>query len=138
MKLLRRIGGARRVRSKIAAALLIGGAAILLAWPDARPASAQDQPPERRDFIITARDFRFSPNHIEVGRDDLVRLTVKSDDVAYGFTIDEYRVSKRVPAGGSVVLDLRADREGSFAFYSNMTTDARHAQMKGEFVVRRK
>jgi hypothetical protein len=43
-----------------------------------------------------------------------------------------------VPAGGSVVLDLRADKEGSFAFYSNMTTDARHAQMKGELVVRRK
>jgi len=58
--------------------------------------------------------------------------------VAYGFTIDGYRVSKRVPAGGSVVLELRADREGTFPFYSNMTSDARHSQMKGELVVRRK
>jgi cytochrome c oxidase subunit II len=138
MQLLRRLAGTRRIAFRVVAALLCGGAAVVLIWPAARPAFAQDQPPERRDFTITARDFRFSPNHIEVGRDDLVRLTVKSDDVAYGFTIDEYRVSKRVPAGGSVVLDLRADREGSFAFYSNMTTDARHAQMKGQLVVRRK
>jgi len=43
-----------------------------------------------------------------------------------------------VPAGGSVVLDLRLDREGTFPFYSNMTSDARHAQMRGELVVRRK
>ena len=60
------------------------------------------------DLTITAKDFRFSPNRIEVSRDDLLRLTVKSEDVAYGFTIDDYRVSKRVPAGGSVVLELRA------------------------------
>jgi cytochrome c oxidase subunit 2 len=100
--------------------------------------AAQDQAPERRDVTITAKDFRFSPNRIEVGRDDLLRLTVKSEDVAYGFTIDDYRVSKRVPAGGSVVLELRTDREGSFPFYSNMTSDARHAQMRGELVVRRR
>jgi cytochrome c oxidase subunit 2 len=100
--------------------------------------AAQDQAPERRDVTITARDFRFSPNRIEVGRDDLLRLTVKSEDGAYGFTIDDYRVSKRVPAGGSVLLELRTDREGTFPFYSNMTSDARHAQMKGELVVRRR
>jgi cytochrome c oxidase subunit II len=101
-------------------------------------AQAQDQAPERRDLTITARDYRFSPNRIEVSRDDLLRLTVKSEDVAYGFTIDDYRVSKRVPAGGSVVLELRMDREGTFPFYSNMTSDARHAQMRGELVVRRR
>ena len=100
--------------------------------------SAQDQAPERRDLTIIARDFTFTPNRIEVGRDDLLRLTVRSEDVAYGFTIDEYRVSKRVPAGGSVVLDLRADREGTFAFYSNMTSDSRHQRMRGELVVRKR
>ena len=73
----------------------------------------------------------FLPRRVEVGRDDLLRLTVKSEDVAYGFTIDEYRVSKRVPAGGSVVLELRADREGTFPFYSNMTSDSRHASDEG-------
>ena len=115
----------------------LGAAAFAAALGSARPL-AQDQTPERRDVTITAKDFHFSPNRVEISRDDLLRLTVKSEDVAYGFTIDDYRVSKRVPAGGSVVLELRADREGTFPFYSNMTSDARHSQMKGELVVRRK
>jgi heme/copper-type cytochrome/quinol oxidase subunit 2 len=96
----------------------------------------QEQAPNRREFTVTARDYHFSPDRIEVGQDDLVKLTVQSADVAYSLTIDEYRVSRRVPAGGSTTLEFRADRPGTFAFYSNMTNDARHAQMKGQLVVR--
>lgn len=115
----------------------LGAATFAAALGSDRPL-AQEQAPERRDLTITAKDFRFSPNRIEVTRDDLLRLTVKSEDVAYGFAIDGYRVSKRVPAGGSVVLDLHLDREGTFPFYSNMTSDSRHQQMRGELVVRRR
>ena len=125
-------------RRAIRLALGLGTGALLVAAAGLTRAAAQDQTPERRDLTITAKDFRFSPNRIEASRDDLLRLTVKSEDVAYGFTIDDYRVSKRVPAGGSVVLELRLDREGTFPFYSNMTSDSRHAQMRGELVVRRR
>ena len=97
----------------------------------------QEQAPTRREFTHTAKDFRFSPDRIEVARDDIVKLTVRSqDDVAYSLTIDEYRVSKRVPAGGTVTFEFRADRGGTFPFYSNMTGDARHAQARGQLVVR--
>ena len=49
--------------------------------------------------------------------------------MAYGFTIDQYRVSKRIPAGGSVTFEFRADKDpGTFPFYSNMTSDPRHAR----------
>ena len=137
MRPLNRMGLLRRRALRLAGGARRSGVGLALAAGLARPA-AQDQAPERRDLTITAKDFRFSPNRVEVGRDDLLRLTVKSEDVAYGFTIDEYRVSKRVPAGGSVVLELRADREGTFPFYSNMTSDSRHAQMRGELVVRRR
>src|SRR5688572_1460092 len=102
-------------------------------------AAAQEPAPNRREFTITARDYRFSPEQIEVTHNDLVKLTVKSEDVAYGFTIDQYRVSKRIPAGGSVTFEFRVDKEpGTFPFYSNMTSDQRHAQMKGQLVVKAK
>ena len=130
------MGSLRRHTLRVAAGLAVGTGLALVAGL-ARP-EAQDQAPERHDLTITAKDFRFSPNRIEVSRDDLLRLTVKSEDVAYGFTIDDYRVSKRVPAGGSVVLELRTDREGTFPFYSNMTSDSRHQQMRGELIVRRR
>jgi heme/copper-type cytochrome/quinol oxidase subunit 2 len=107
-----------------------------LRWPE--PVEGQEQAPNRREIALTARNYRFSPNRIEVAQDDLVKLTVQSEDVAYSVTIDEYRVSRRVPAGGSTTLEFRADRAGTFAFYSNLTNDARHAQMRGEMVVRSK
>jgi len=90
----------------------------------------------QREFTLTARDYRFSPDRIEVGQDDLVKLTVQSADVAYSLTIDAYRLSRRIPAGGSTTLEFRADQAGTFDFYSNMTNDPRHGQMKGQLVVR--
>lgn len=122
--------------------LLVGTTVHVMAQSaSVRPVSGrsdadQDQAPNRREFTLTARDYHFSPDRIEVGQDDLVKVTVQSADVAYSLTIDEYRVSRRVPAGGTTTLEFRADRPGTFAFYSNMTNDPRHGQMKGQLVVR--
>jgi len=130
--------------------MLVGAGACLLAGPaaarllaHARPGAAemvagQEQAPNRREFTVTARDYRFSPDRIEVMQDDLVKITVQSADHAYSLTIDEYRVSRRVPAGGTTMLEFRADRMGTFTFYSNLTSDARHAKMSGQLVVRAK
>lgn len=117
-------------------ALLIGTGACLLAGPAVVRLFAQEQAPNRREFTLAARDYRFSPARVEVTQDDLVKLTVQSADNAYSLTIDEYRLSRRVPAGGSTSLEFRADQVGTFTFYSNMTSDARHADMRGELVVR--
>jgi len=109
---------------------------LSLVQPGIVAAAGQEQAPNRREITLTARNYKFSPGRIEVGKDDLVKLTVQSEDVAYSLTIDEYRVSRRVPAGGSTTLEFRADRPGTFTFYSNLTNDSRHTQMKGELVVR--
>jgi len=116
-------------------ALAAAGAGILAARP-AADLAAQEQSPTRRDVAITAREFRFTPDRIEAAQDDLVRLTVRSEDVAYSFNIDEYRVSRRVPAGGSVVIEFRADRSGTFPFYSNLTSDTRHERARGQLIIR--
>jgi heme/copper-type cytochrome/quinol oxidase subunit 2 len=120
--------------------LLLVGAGLIAAAPLVRRViaapAAQDQAPTRREFTLTARDFAFSPNRVEAQQDELIKITVQSADNAYGFTIDDYRVSKRVPAGGSTVVEFRADRAGTFAFYSNLSNDARHSKMRGQLVVR--
>lgn len=124
------------------ALLLVGTGIFLAAGPLVRrvlaASSAQDQAPTRREFTLTARNYSFSPNRVEATQDDLIKLTVQSEDVAYGFAIDDYRLSKRVPAGGSTILEFRADRPGTFSFYSNLSNDSRHSQMRGQLVVRAK
>jgi len=127
--------------------MLVGGLGLILGAalharaqsaavrPVSSPA-AQDQAPNRREFSITARDYRFSPDRIEVGQNDLVKLVVQSQDVAYSLTINQYRVSRRIPAGGSTIVEFRADQPGTFEFYSDMKNDSRHGEMKGQLVVR--
>ena len=112
--------------------LLVGTGALRPGWPRRRAPVRAGQAPNRREFTVVARDFGFSPDRLEVMQDDLVKLTIRSEDVAYSLTIDEYRVAKRVPAGGSTTFEFRADRAGTFPFYSNLTSDARHSQARGQ------
>ena len=116
--------------------LLVGAGACLLAGPAVARLFAQEQAPNRREFTLVGRDYAFTPARLEVLQDDLVKVTVQSADVAYSFTIDDYRLSRRIPAGGSTTIEFRADRPGTFPFYSNMTSDARHEKMRGDLIVR--
>jgi heme/copper-type cytochrome/quinol oxidase subunit 2 len=113
--------------------VLLGGSAVLLAGVRA---FAQEQAPTRRDFTISARKYAFSPSRIEVHQGDIVRVTVRADDIAHSFTIDEYRIAKRVAPGQSVTFEFRADRPGSFRFYCNLKQDDGCRDMVGELVVR--
>jgi heme/copper-type cytochrome/quinol oxidase subunit 2 len=131
--------------------MLIGAGACLLASPVAarlfahpstgsgrpEPVEGQEQAPNRREFTLTARDYRFTPDRLEVMQNDLVKVTVQSADHAYSLTIDEYRLSRRIPAGGTTTLEFRADQTGTFPYYSNLSDD-RHKQMRGQLIVRAK
>jgi cytochrome c oxidase subunit II len=125
-----------RTRRSIGLLSLLAGA-CLVAAPVVARLGAQEQAPNRREFPMSAKDYRFNPNKLEVTQNDLVKLTITSEDVAYSFTIDEFRVAKRIPAGGSVTFEFRVDKgPGSYPFYSNMTSDPRHGQMRGDLIVR--
>ena len=113
----------------------MGTGACLLAGSSSRLFAQDQAPPNRREFSITARDYRFTPDRLEVTQDDLVKLTIESADVTYSFTIDAYRLSRRIPAGTKTVVEFRADQAGTFDFYSNMTG---HEKMRGQLVVRRR
>ena len=99
---------------------------------------AQDQVPNRREFTIVARDHKFTPSRIEVSQDDLVKVTLHSEDRPYSFAIDPYRIVKRAGGGQTIAFEFRADRAGTFEFYCNLTSDAACRDMKGTLVVKGK
>src|SRR5919106_1570617 len=116
--------------------IFLSAGALLLARPLARRVLAQDQAPNRPEFTLVARGYRYTPDRLEVTQDDLVRLTIRSEDFTYSFAIDEYRIVRRVPAGEATTFEFRADRAGTFRFYSNLTGEGSHADMQGQLVVR--
>jgi heme/copper-type cytochrome/quinol oxidase subunit 2 len=134
-----------RIRRRTVGLLLIGAGTCVLAGPAvarlfAAPAAGTtvegQEMPNRRGFTIEARSYRFVPDRIEVTQDDLVKITLRGDDQVHSFAIDEYRIVKRVPAGGSTTFEFRADRPGTFPFYCGMTGSEGHDRMRGQLVVR--
>jgi cytochrome c oxidase subunit 2 len=127
-----------RITRRSLGLVLIGVGGAVVAGPSVVRLFAQDQAPNRREFTVVAKDYQYSPTRIEVMQDDLVKLTVRSSDIAHSFTIDEYRISKRVPAGGATTFEFQADRPGTFAFYCALTSEPGHRMMHGELIVRAK
>ena len=102
------------------------------------PAFAQEPAQNRREFTIVAKDHVFTPNKLDVSQDDLVKITLRSEDRPTSFAIDAYRIVKRAAAGASTTFEFRADQPGTFTFYCNLTIDPGCRDMKGTFTVRPK
>ena len=101
-------------------------------------AAAQEQAPNRPAFTIVAKDHTFTPNRIDVSQDDLVRITLRSEDGPSSFAIDAYRIVKRAAGGQQITFEFRADQAGTFPFYCNLTSDAACKDMRGTLVVKQK
>lgn len=89
-----------------------------------------------RNVTVTAKRFAFTPAVIEVDQDELVKITFRTEDVPHSFTIDDYRIAKRVRPGQTTTFEFRADKAGTFPFYCNIRTEDGCRQMKGRLVVR--
>jgi cytochrome c oxidase subunit II len=119
-------------------ALLTLSLALLANAILAPPARGQEQAPNRRDFKIVAKDHTFTPDRIEVAQDDLVKVTLTSEDRATSFAVDAYRIAKRASGGETITFEFRADQPGTFTFYCNLTTDAGCKNMRGTLVVNKR
>lgn len=97
---------------------------------------AQDQGPTERTFTVVAKKYSFTPSKIEVYEGDLVRIELKTDDIAHSFTIDGYRISKRVSPRKPVTFSFRADHVGTFPIYCNLQLDEGCRKMRAELVVK--
>ena len=111
--------------------LLVCGAAIA-------SSTAQDAPQAQRSFTVTARKYAFAPVRLEVAQDDLVKVTMTSADIAHSFTIDAYRIDRRVGPKQTVTFEFRATQPGTFKIYCKLTQDTRCKEMLGELVVHKK
>jgi heme/copper-type cytochrome/quinol oxidase subunit 2 len=96
---------------------------------------ARAQEGGERTFTVSAHKYAFSPARLEVRQDDLVRVTFSTQDIPHSFTIDTYRIAKRVERGKPIVFEFRADQPGRFPIYCNLTADDGCRKMIGELVV---
>ena len=98
-------------------------------------AAPRTQESGERAFTIAAHKYAFSPPVIAVNQDDLVRVTFTTEDIPHSFTIDKYRIAKRVEPGKTVMFEFRADQPGRFPIYCNLSIDEKCKEMRAELVV---
>src|SRR5437879_4308114 len=98
--------------------------------------SSQTQQPNVRTWQVAASRYKFDPPRIEVFQDDLVKIEMRTEDIAHSLTIDAYRIAKRVSPGQPVVFEFRADQPGTFPYYCNLQLEDGCRQMRGELVVK--
>jgi heme/copper-type cytochrome/quinol oxidase subunit 2 len=96
---------------------------------------ARAQEGGERKFTVSAHKYAFSPARLDVRQDDLVRITFSTDDIPHSFTIDKYRIAKRVEPGKPIVFEFRADQPGRFPIYCNLAADDGCRKMIGELIV---
>jgi heme/copper-type cytochrome/quinol oxidase subunit 2 len=98
--------------------------------------AAQNQEPTVRSWRVTASRYKFDPPRIEVFQDDLIRVELRTEDIAHSLTIDTYRIAKRVSPGQPITFEFRADQQGTFPYYCNLQIDDGCRRMRGELVVK--
>jgi heme/copper-type cytochrome/quinol oxidase subunit 2 len=128
-----------QIRCALPVAIFLLALGAVAFWPQSEAASAATSLQDAaREFTVQAHKYAFTPQQLEVRQDDLVKITLRTEDIAHSFTIDGYRIAKRVSPGQTVVFEFRADQPGRFPYYCNLTIDDGCKKMRGELIVRAK
>lgn len=88
-----------------------------------------------KEITITAKQWEFDPNPIEVNLGDTVRLKIKSIDVAHGFKLTEFGINERLEPDKEVAVEFVADKAGEFSFFCNVPCGSGHSAMTGTLIV---
>jgi cytochrome c oxidase subunit II len=90
---------------------------------------------EVKVFVMTAKQFEYSPSVIKVNQGDRVQIKLTTTDVAHGFAIAEYNVNSKVEPNKETIIDFVASKKGTFSFYCNIPCGEGHRDMKGTLIV---
>ncbi len=90
---------------------------------------------EKKTIQITASDYVFNPNTIEINTGQTARIELTSIDNDYTFTIDELNINQEIESGGEQIVELKPEKEGTYIFYSSNKTDIEN-NMKGTLIVK--
>jgi cytochrome c oxidase subunit 2 len=125
--------------SRLAAPL--GLCAALLGCTQAGPAPHADAgsavpATALRHIVVTARQFRFEPDIIELVEQEEVLLELRSLDRTHGFAIFALGISVQILPERPTLLRLKPPRAGTFTFACSVECGSGHEEMTGALVVK--
>ncbi len=100
----------------------------------ANSSTAQNAAPHK-EFVITAKQWSFSPSVIRVKKGDVVVLKLKSVDVMHGMSIPDFGINAQIKPGELNTVEFVADKAGTFKFICNVPCGVGHMGMTGTIIV---
>lgn len=115
------------------------GAAALVAAAGAVTGVAGGQPaaPPARTIEVSAGEYKFQPEVIEVTEGERVVLKARvTDGKKHGLAIKEFGVKVALPKTGEVVpIEFVAGKPGTYTIACSVYCGSGHSRMKGRLVV---
>ena len=104
-------------------------------FADVSKDSSKTSASARKEFIITAKQWSFSPAVITVKKGDTVVLKLKTTDVAHTYSIKEFGINAEIKPGETTVIEFVADKIGTFISTCNLYCGVGHVGMTGTLIV---
>ncbi|HEV2419603.1 MAG TPA: cupredoxin domain-containing protein [Terriglobia bacterium] len=123
------------IRSNTQRVFICVGIALLLLCGVRAQAQASVQG-NARAIQITAKEFEFTPNVIEVKKGDHVKLTITALDRDHGIALPAFGIKQRLKKGVPTVIEFDANKTGTFPFHCSVFCGMGHRHMKGAVVVK--
>ncbi|OGH92220.1 MAG: hypothetical protein A2534_01785 [Candidatus Magasanikbacteria bacterium RIFOXYD2_FULL_39_9] len=89
----------------------------------------------RKEFIVTAKQWSFTPAVIKVKKGDTVVLKLKSTDVTHGMFIPDFNINETMEPGVMKTIEFEADKSGTFTYSCNIPCGAGHKAMSGKLII---
>lgn len=98
------------------------------------PVTKPDTSPAK-EFVISGKNFSFSPSSFTVRKGDRVRIVFQNTGGTHDLKIDEFGVAtKKIGSGIEDVVEFTASKTGSFEYYCSVGSH-RAMGMRGTLVV---
>ena len=107
---------------------------LLLALPFV-VALAPEAARSTRTIDVTLSRYAFSPDRIEVGLGERVRLNVTSVDGTHGFQVKALALNARIRDGKTVTVELTPKEAGTFEIECSEYCGRGHGRMRARLIV---
>ena len=92
-----------------------------------------------QEFTLTAENFKYTPNVIEVNPGDTVSIHLNGLDdgrgSGHGFSISDYKINEDIRKDQTTEIEFIADKKGTFTFSCSIPCGSGHLNMRGTLIV---
>ncbi len=85
---------------------------------------------------MTAQQFMYTPNLIEVHVGDTIRLEITTLDITHGFQLEEFNIlNVQIIEGEPTIIEFLANQKGEFKFFCTVFCGSGHPEHIGTLII---